>query len=400
MSKGWLSAACCLVAALSATRALAAPVRVTVSAKAPAVDSIGLAITDYLAGAGNDLLKRAAQQPLLRRGPPSLPPPQPPSWLRHWTATLKADLHRSENALSSAPLRIVHLETTQSSEGQRAGRAKVSALRCRVAAAQQLTVSLQWQGPKGDVVVGVDLSCTTGLERRRWARVAVTLDSQGQVLHSLGILVRLPNQSRHYPLRYFPLKGKQQAKIPLLGGGWLLQLDNGRRVAPKVGGLPMLGASHKRTKPQTVRRTLLAVTRGGRDLTVLYSGPIRPMSAEWTGAKHRRVDERRLPTVGAGWPSAIGGIWQTGRQAGSELWLQQVAATSRRDAGIALWTRTASGWRRHPVPIPRTHAEGLWSCRRRSRKLQCTFSAPRIPGAATFRPRRLGRTSRGWSVLR
>jgi hypothetical protein len=133
------------------------------------------------------------------------------------------------------------------------------------------------------------------------------------------------------------------------------------------------------------------------------------MPAEIRAAGQRLDREKVLPPLPRATVTvAVDGVglWEMpGRVSKEPLWLQLVASASPRQLGVSGWVGAGYvGWRwragriqRIAIPLPRTSAEGLWSCLSLQPKaaIDCRFDPGGLPGARAFSPRLLSLSPAG-----
>ncbi len=297
--------------------------------------------------------------------PPTLARRPAPSWLRHWRQTLLSALRpelrsvRESHPLTLAEVEVLRLGPTRAVRGL----APPASLETLLAGcgAPTLTARTLWQGPRGDVLLGLTLQarCRSAVDtaarparrpglvrvadvtraaraargaavgqaaprsraaerapapaapsprdatarspatqvRWRTLRLGVRADTRGQVKWARGLL-RDSRAREPWPLRVALLRKGQRAVVPLAGGGWLLQLVLAPPPTRTVSALP--GPTGMRRATDTaLPRVTLALDAQGAALSLLLCDHVLSTAAERRGRGKRRRREARLVAAGA-----------------------------------------------------------------------------------------------------
>lgn len=329
-----------------------------------------------------------------------------PSWMLTWTRQLTIAWQLPPKArLASHPLshlapRLLALDGPASAV---AASTTWSGLTCAPAETAELDARVLARSADGIHLIGLDLRCRAqapGPARSRWRRLIVRTDGLGRAQAAAGLETQL--LATRWPVRPAMLR-KQPIRTQLVEGSYVASVDLDATPEATAGVEdhgPLPQPERFRTAPTSTPppRAVVAFDARGEPAQLLIRDGLAPTPAEAEAAAIRRPLERDLPPSQTAAPPALDDAVAT------PLWLhdgegallllelgRRADDQSVHDAAIAGWRWRDGAWRRVDVALPRTAAEGRWTCGADASAgaLLCTFDRPPLPTARGFSPQRL-----------
>lgn len=254
----------------------------------------------------------------------------------------------------------------------------------------------------GDHLIVANLRCRDGSNGPivQSLRIAVRTDAMGTTRAITGLHLKQPTVA--WPLRPTIVGGVVRKPLMFVGGA-VVDLTFDPAAAATSDSLylrnlpqPERYSSTATSPPQ--RRLVIAFTGDGAPSQVLFADAIEATDVEQSAATKRRPLERSMPPASRlrVLPldlSNLQPIWLRDGGHEGDVWLALEVGEARDDgaiinAGVALWRAEAAGWRRGDAPLPRTSAEGRWSCDVAPTLdgLVCSFESAPLPAAHRFAP--------------
>ena len=329
-----------------------------------------------------------------------------PSWMLAWKRQLTIAWQiPAQSRLASHPLSHIAPSILSLDDGPAAVATtrKWTSLDCAHDDIRELDSQVLAKTLDGTFLVGVDLRCRSGkrgANDSQWRRLLVRTNALGQAQVIVGL--ETTRRAPQWPAKPATIRN-QPVRAQAVEGGFVVSVEID--VAPVAntglldhGPLPQPERWQPAVETAANPRIVLAFDAHGAPTQLLARGAMAATPAEATAAVARRPLERALAAPGTLAPPALDDalaspLW-LGDEAGTVLLLelgQRTADGTVHDAALAGWRWKAGAWQRLDITLPRTAAEGRWSCGADAAlgSLHCTFERPPLPTARGFGPQRL-----------